>query len=83
MATGSLRRGAAHASKLWRLQSAHEADAREPVLLVDDQMVAMLLGDYVAEIGGFRLDVAATRAEALRRLRYFCAVVSHALQDAA
>ncbi len=88
MLTSPLRRASAHGSKLSRLQSAQAADTRERVLLVDDDpAVGLLLGDYIAEIGGFSLDVATTRAEAMRRVRpdpsrYFCAVVNHALPDA-
>jgi len=87
MVTSSLRRTPARDSKLSRLQSTLAPDTREPVLLVDgDPTVGLLLGDYVAEIGGFSLEIAPTRAAALRLLqpdpsRYFCAVVDDALPD--
>ena len=88
MPTSPVRRAPAHGSKLWRLQSAEAADSRVPVLLVDDDpAVGQLLGDYLAEVGGFSLDVVTTRSGALRRLRldpsrYSCAVVNQALPDA-
>jgi hypothetical protein len=46
MSGSPLRRAPAQGSKLSRLQSAREADAGEPVQLVDDDPTAtMLLGD--------------------------------------